>query len=111
MTVEVNVFNMQRQLSRFDDMDSSTLNWIENPVFNDDLDVAIVTENESFLINDNPEYDMFEFDDLCSDVDCLLTAMTEYVDESVVPNVLELKPLPDSLKYAFWGPMNPYLLL
>jgi len=36
--------------------------------------------------------------------DCLLTVAFESVAESVFPPALELKPLPDSLKYAFLGP-------
>ena len=44
--------------------------------------------------------DVFEFDDLCSIVDCLLTAASE----SVFPPALELKSLPGSLKYTFIRP-------
>jgi len=51
-------------------------------------------------VNDKPEYDAFEFDDLYFTVDCLLTTTSE----SVSPPALELKPLPNSLKYAFLGP-------
>ena len=47
---------------------------------------------------------MFEFDDLCSTTDCLLTAVSESAAESVFPVALELKSLPNSLKYAFLGP-------
>jgi len=43
---------------------------------------------------------VFRFYNLCSTADCLLTI----VSESVSPVALELKPLPDSLKYAFLGP-------
>jgi len=47
---------------------------------------------------------VFEFDDLCSTADCLLTDVSISAAESVSPIALELKPLPDSLKYAFLGP-------
>ena len=47
---------------------------------------------------------MFEFDDLCSTADCLLTDVSISAAESVSPIALELKPLPDSLKYTFLGP-------
>jgi len=47
---------------------------------------------------------VFEFDDVYSTIDCLLTAASEFTSESVSPPSLELKPLPDSLKYAFLGP-------
>ena len=30
MTIELNIFNMQRQPSGFDDMEFSTLNWMED---------------------------------------------------------------------------------
>ena len=55
-------------------------------------------------MNDEPEYDVFEFDDVCSTANYLLTAMSESAFESVSPPALELKPLPDFLKYAFLGP-------
>jgi len=47
---------------------------------------------------------VFEFDDLCSPADCLLIAVSESAAESVSLVALELKPLSDSLKYAFLGP-------
>ena len=46
---------------------------------------------------------MFEFDDLYSTTDCLLTAMSESVAKSIFSVALELKAPPDSLKYAFLG--------
>ena len=61
-------------------------------------------EYESFHANDEPEYDVFEFDDLCSTADCLLTVVSKSMHESVFPPALKLKPVPDSLKYAFLGP-------
>jgi len=104
MTLELNIFNTQRQPSGFDDMEFSTLNCIGDSVFNDAFDDVFANEYESFLINDELEYDLFEFDDLCSTADCLLTAVSESTAESISPVTLELKPLPDSLKYAFLGP-------
>ena len=83
-------------------MEFSTLNWVEDSVFNYAFDDVFANEYESFLINDELEYDLFEFDDLCSTADCLLTAMSKSV--VVSPVALELKPLPNSLKYAFLGP-------
>jgi len=46
---------------------------------------------------------VFEFHDLCSTADCLLTIVSKSAAKSVSPISLELKPLPDSLKYAFLG--------
>jgi len=68
-------------------------------------------EYEPFLVNDEPGYDDFEFDDLCSTADCLLTAASESGPESVSPPALELKPLPDSLKYAFLGLHESFLVI
>ena len=85
-------------------MEFSTLYWVGDSAFYDALDDFLATEYESFLIDDEPEYDVFEFDGLCSVADCLLIAMFESIAESVFPIVLELKPLPDSLKYVFLGP-------
>jgi len=47
---------------------------------------------------------VFEFNYLCSTAACLLTAISEFATESVSPVALELKPLPDSFKYALLGP-------
>ena len=51
---------------------------------------------------------MFEFDNLCPTDDCLVTIVSESVTksdtESIFPITLKLKPLPDSLTYAFLGP-------
>jgi len=55
-------------------------------------------------VNNKPEYDVFEFDNLGSTVDCLLTTTSVATSESVSPPALESKPLLDSLKYAFLGP-------
>jgi len=53
---------------------------------------------------------VFEFVDLCSTADCLLGTISESTHESISPPYLELKPLPDSLKYAFLG-LNESLLV
>jgi len=59
---------------------------------------------ESFLVDDEREYDVFEFDDLYSATDCLFTVVSDSAPKSVAPPTLELKPLLDSLKYAYLGP-------
>ena len=69
MTLELNIFNLQRQPSGFDDVETSTLNWVEDSQFDDEFDELFAAEYESFLIDDEPEYDVFQFDDLYS---CLL---------------------------------------
>ena len=46
MTLELNIFNMQRQSSRFDDMEFSTLNWVGDSIFDDASDDVFATEYE-----------------------------------------------------------------
>ena len=101
MTVELNILNIQRQPSGFDDMEFSTLNWLGDSIVDNAFDDVFATEYESILIDDEPECDVFEFDDLCSTTYCLLTAVSKYAVEAVSPVALELNPLLDSLKYAF----------
>ena len=60
-------------------------------------------EYESFLIYDEAEYDVFQFDDLCSASECAISSASEPDSPSIS---LDLKPLPDSLKYSFLGPDN-----
>jgi len=69
-------------------MEVSTLNWVEDSVFDDAFDEMFAAAYESFFLNDKPEYDVFEFDDLCS-TDCLLTAVSESMHEFVSPPPLE----------------------
>jgi len=83
MTLELNIFNMQGQSFGFDDMEFSTLNWAEDSVFNDDFDDMFVAEYESFLVDDEPEYKVFEFDDLCSTADSLLVSVLKSAHESI----------------------------
>jgi len=48
-TLELNIFNMQRQPSSFDYMGFPTLNWIEDSILNDAFDDVFANEYESFL--------------------------------------------------------------
>jgi len=73
-------------------------------MFDNEFDDMLAVEYESFLIDDEPEYDVFKSDDLCYAVDCLLTDTSESVSSSPT---LKLKLLPDSLKYSFLGPDEP----
>ena len=38
MTLDLNIFNLQRQPSGFDDVEISTLNWVEDSNFDDEFD-------------------------------------------------------------------------
>ena len=60
-----------------------------------------VADYEYFLINDEPEYNVFEFDDLCSISKSLLASTTEFDCPTAS---LNLKLLPIFLKYLFLGP-------
>ena len=76
---------------------------MEDSVFHDDFHNVFAAGYESFFVNDEPEYDVFELDNLCSAADCLLTLVSESAPESVSTPTLEFKPLPDSIKYLFLG--------
>jgi len=102
---------MQRQPSGFDNMDFSTLSWVEDSIFNVDFDDMFAAMYKSFFVDDEPEYDVFEFDDLCSTANYLLTIVSESVHESFSPPGLELKPLTDSLKCAFLGPDESFSVI
>jgi len=46
ITLELNIFNMQRQPSGFDDMEFSTLNWAEDSILDDAFDDVFAAEYE-----------------------------------------------------------------
>ena len=102
MTLKLNIFNHQRQPLGFVDLETSRLNWVKDSNFDDKFNEMFVAEYESFLIDDEPEYDVFQFDDLCSTSECAIFSTSEH-DSPFVS--LDLKLLPDSLKYSFWNPM------
>jgi len=43
-------------------MEFSTLNWLEEFVFDDEFNDMFATEYETFPIDDEPQYDVFKFD-------------------------------------------------
>ena len=59
MTLELNIFNLQRQPLGIDDIETSTLNWVEDSIFDDEFDDIFAAEYESFFIDDEPEYNIF----------------------------------------------------
>ena len=63
---------------------------------------------ESFLIDDEPEYNVFQFDEMCSSYECVISSISK---SDFPPTSLELKPLLDSLNYSFWDAMILYMLL
>ena len=56
-------------------------------------------EYKSFFMDNKLEYDVFDFDDACSTYFIVEVAFS--CETSTIS--LDLKPLPDSLKYAFLG--------
>ena len=52
MALELNIFNLQRSSSGFDDRETCTLNWVEEFVFDDKFNGMFATEYQSFLIHD-----------------------------------------------------------
>ena len=90
MTVELKIFNLQRQLAIFDEFDS--VNW---------LDV--------YACDDSYANGLIE-DDICNEIDSLSLDSSESpscVSHTPDP-ILELKILPDSLKYVFLGPNETF---
>jgi len=74
---------------------------MEDSLFNGAFDDTFAAKHESFLIIDELEYDVSEFDDLCSTSDCLRISTTE---SNSHPTSVGLKPLCDTLKYSFSRP-------
>ena len=89
MTVELNIFNLQRQLAIFDRFD--TVNWLDEYAC-DDLCV-------DWLIDK----------DICDETNPLSPDSSDSPSFAHTPDpVLELKPLPASLKYVFLGPNETF---
>ena len=72
MTMELIIFNLQRQPSGFDDMEFSTTNLVEDFMVEDEFDDMFAAEDECFLTDNEPKFDVFEFDDLCCVTDYLV---------------------------------------
>ena len=89
-------------------MDHSTLNSMGDFSY-DELEFEHVdefaVEYEFFLMDDEPEYDMFDFDDACF-IDHT-TNVASTCDTSVVP--LDMKLLLTPLSIDFWIMMSIYL--
>jgi len=98
----LNIFNLHRQPDGFDNVDHSTLNWVDDFSY-DELEFEHVDEfaieYESFLVDDEPKYDVLDFNDVCSKD--FINKVASICNISAAP--LDLKPLPDSLNYAFLG--------
>ena len=71
---------------------------MEDSIFDYEFDDIFAAKYEPFVIDDEPEHDVFEFDDLCSAFECLITFAIEFDSPHAC---LRLKPLPKYLKYVF----------
>jgi len=109
MTIELNVFNQQKQPMRFDDVKLSTLNWItdfslEQVEFNY-KEESMPCIYDSFCM----EHDTFAFDEPYDDLlhasilpsISLLSPCHEALPSMPSSSSLELKSFPNTLKYAF----------
>jgi len=64
MTLEVNIFNLQRYPVGFVIIEAPVLNLVEDSIFYDEFDDIFTANYESFLTDNEPEYDAFEFNGL-----------------------------------------------
>ena len=86
MIVELNIFSLQRQPAIFDGFD--TVNWLD-----------VYACNDSYV-------DELIDNDICDEIDSLSPDSPSFTH---TPDpVLELKSLPDSLKYIFLGPNEAF---
>ena len=60
MTLKLNIINLQRHPSGFDNTESSTLAWADDSMFDDEFHDMFPAKYESLLIDDEPEYDVVE---------------------------------------------------
>jgi len=72
MTIELNMFNLQKQPRGFDDVEHSTFNWVGDSSLEevgfDHEEEYIWCVYESFYVKCELEYDTFVFDDQCDDL-------------------------------------------
>ncbi|XP_026398708.1 uncharacterized protein LOC113294529 [Papaver somniferum] len=119
MTVELNVFNISQQPIDCDDSDLHEINMIESLIQDSLPDILYVDPLQACL--DNFDLDLFD-SEYISEVHSLLESVppmniakwqtaveplplsdSESAPIPVEPPKLDLKPLPDTLKYAFLG--------
>jgi len=110
-------FNLQKQPMGFDDTEHSTLHWVEDLaceelefVHDDEITSCVY---ESFYVDYELEFATFAFDAQCDDslhasllasLTSLPTPSNDHLPSAPSSSSLELKPLPSTLKYAFFGP-------
>ena len=98
MILDVNIFNLLRQPNGFSDVDHSMLNQASDFCYGN-LEFEHVDEfpieYQSFFVDDEPEFDVFDFGMCPMD---FIADVISTCDTSVTS--LDLKPLPDFLKYV-----------
>ena len=93
MTVELNIFNLQRQPTIFDKFDN--INWLDVYACDDSCTDGLI-EN-----------------DICDEIDSFSPGASKspsFVTHASDPT-LQLKPLPDSLQYVFLGPNKTFPMI
>ena len=63
MTLDLNIFNLQRYPNDVDDVVHTTLNQVDDFSYNKHVD-EFDTKYESFMDNET-EYNIFDFDEMC----------------------------------------------
>ena len=106
ITLELNIFNIQGQPLGFDDIETFILNWLEDYIFYDEFDDIFCYWIWVIFLLMMSFIDLFEFNDLCSTSECLIALLLRLIP----PTYLQLKSLPESLKYSFFS-LNEYLLV
>ena len=93
MTVELNIFNLQRQPALLDEIDS--VNWLDVYACNDSCADSLVEDENYDEINSLP----------------FLSSDPSFSGTYTADPTLELKLLPDSFKYVFLGPNDMFSVI
>ncbi|XP_026428296.1 uncharacterized protein LOC113324187 [Papaver somniferum] len=104
MTVDLNVFHVSQQPMEFDDGELHAINMIESLIQDSLPDILSVDPFEVHsLLESAPLMDIAKWQD---DVEPLLLSDSDSTPPLDEAPKLDLKPLPDTLKYAFLGPSD-----
>ena len=105
MTLDLNIFHLWSKPDGFDNVDHSTRNLVDDFSYSqsefEHVDEFAI-EYESFLVDDEPKYDVFDFNDACS-MD-FITKVASACHTSAAP--LDLKTLLSLLSMLFWVMMS-----
>ena len=106
MTVELNIFNLQRQPAIFDGFD---VNWLDVYACGDSYVDGLIDNDICAEID---PVDGLIDNDLCAEIDPLSPDSSNSPSFTHTPDpVLELKPFTDSLKHVFLGPKKTFPMI